>query len=177
MNLGIDCIRTLESMTTRRRTRSAEAVYVAPATAWADRPVRPAPLVQRRPRMLIAIVILGCCGFALAASVGDVVTMIVAGVAVVVAAALKIVPMFGDYFGRRNQTSSADPWLCGLHDTERLVQLVRGELEGDLLIRTMQHLDDCDACAAKFQVIMLLRSTVVDNPARHHTDDYPPSVM
>lgn len=114
--------------------------------------------------MLYLMMVLTCAALALAWSVDDLVTMAFAGVLFLVAAALKIGGWtFGKYIDRQHRSHAADAWPFGPHDPERLAQLSRGELDGAELLATMRHLDECDECAAKFRVIVLLRAAVLEN--------------
>ena len=114
--------------------------------------------------MLYLVMILACAGAALAWSVDDPVTMAGAGVVFLVAAVLKIgVRTFGKYYYRELRKRAAWQWPHALHDPERLVQLSRGELVDEELLATLQHLEECDECAGKFRVIVMLRAGALEN--------------
>lgn len=128
--------------------------------------------------MLYLMMILACAALALAWSVDDFVTMAFAGVLFLVAAALKIGGRtFGKYVDRQHRSRAAWRWPYAVHDPFRLVELSRGELIGDELLEALRHLQECDECADKFRVVVMLRAAVAENPGIRHASGDPRRLM
>lgn len=128
--------------------------------------------------MLYLMMLLACAALALAWSVDDGVTMAFAGVLFLVFAALKIGGRtFGNYLDQQHRNGTASAWPFGLHNAERLVRLARGELVDEELLEAMRHLDECDECAGKFRVIVMLHAAVAENPGIRYTSGDPRRLM